>query len=71
MEHEPGIFERHDEKAEYAADQRAWADFRAGRYYDHAIIAAWLQTWGTPERVSFDKWLAANGGLPPPAAIRP
>jgi predicted transcriptional regulator len=60
MEHEPGIFERHDQQAEYAADLRAWADFGAGRYYEHAVVARWLQTWGTPERVSFREWLAAN-----------
>ncbi|WP_375244647.1 antitoxin [Sphingomonas parapaucimobilis] len=50
MEHEPGIFEQRDEGAELAADERARADFRAGRFVSHEKMAEWLKTWGTPDR---------------------
>lgn len=48
------VFEPVDEEAELT---RARADIEAGRFHDHAIVAEWLKTWGTPERKSFHEWL--------------
>lgn len=38
-----------DEAAEAAADAEAEADFAAGRVIPHEEVAAWLDTWGTPD----------------------
>lgn len=58
MEHEPGIFEQRDEAAELAADERARADFRAGRFLSHEKMTEWLKTWGTPDRKPLPReWL--------------
>ncbi|MEG3087894.1 hypothetical protein [Sphingomonas sp. PB4P5] len=43
-----------------AADARARADFAAGRYHDHAVVAEWLKTWGRPGRLPFKEWLNAR-----------
>lgn len=48
MEHEPGIFEQRDEAAELAADERARADFKAGRFVSHEKMAEWLKTGAPP-----------------------
>lgn len=45
----PSIFDEIDEEAEVAADAEADADIAAGRVIPHAEIAAWLDTWGSPE----------------------
>ncbi len=34
---------------EEASDARAAADIRAARVVDHAEVATWLATWGTPQ----------------------
>jgi predicted transcriptional regulator len=49
MNAERAIYEQHDPDAEAAADARAEADIKAGRVVDHADVAAWLATWGTPD----------------------
>ena len=48
---EPSIFEI-DEEAEAAADAEGMADIAAGRVVPHEEVAAWLDTWGTPDEVS-------------------
>jgi len=48
---ERAIFERIDPDAEVLADARAEAEIAAGRVVDHAEVAAWLATWGTPEEL--------------------
>ena len=45
---EPSIFEI-DEEAEAAADAEGLADIAAGRVVPHEEVAAWLNTWGTPD----------------------
>lgn len=48
-----------DSEADLAASiARARADVEAGRVYDHAVVARWLKTWGTPDRKPFHEWLA-------------
>ncbi|GAA0297068.1 antitoxin protein relB-2 [Sphingomonas oligophenolica] len=49
MNAERAIYDHHDLEAEAAADARAEADIKAGRVVDHADVAAWLATWGTPD----------------------
>lgn len=43
------FFDEVDEAAEAAADAEAEADIAAGRLIPHEEVAAWLDTWGTPE----------------------
>ncbi|MDO9224119.1 MAG: antitoxin [Caulobacter sp.] len=43
------IFDEIDEAAEAAADAEAEADIAAGRLIPHEEVAAWLDTWGTPD----------------------
>lgn len=45
---EPSIFET-DAETEDAADAEGMADIAAGRVVPHEEVAAWLDTWGTPE----------------------
>jgi len=53
---EPSIFEA-DEEAEAAADAEGMADIAAGRVVSHNEVAAWLNTWGTPdEKPAPTKW---------------
>ena len=53
---EPSIFEI-DEEAEAAADAEGMADIAAGRVVPHEEVAAWLDTWGTPdEKPAPAKW---------------
>ena len=53
---EPSIFEV-DEEAEAAADAEGMADIAAGRVFPHEEVAAWLDTWGTPdEKPAPEKW---------------
>lgn len=53
---EPSIFET-DEEAEAAADAEGMADIAAGRVVPHDEVAAWLDTWGTPdEKPAPAKW---------------
>lgn len=43
------LFEEVDEEAEAAADAEAEADIAAGRLIPHDEVAAWLDTWGSPD----------------------
>jgi predicted transcriptional regulator len=61
MEHEPGIFEKRDARAEAEADARAMEDYAAGRYYPNSVVRRWLETWGQPDCKSFDEWLKSSG----------
>jgi predicted transcriptional regulator len=36
-------------EADAAADAEGLADIAAGRIVPHAEVAAWLETWGTPD----------------------
>lgn len=62
MKHEPGIFEQDDEAAIAAADERAMADFRAGRFYSHEFVSGWFKTFGKPDFKPFREWLADQDG---------
>ena len=46
---EPSIFDEVDEAFDAARAAEAEADVAAGRVVPHAEVAAWLDTWGTPE----------------------
>ncbi len=43
------FFDAIDPEAEAAADAEGLADIQAGRVIPHEEIAAWLDTWGTPD----------------------
>ena len=43
------FFDAIDPEAEAAADAEGLADIEAGRVIPHEEIAAWLDTWGTPD----------------------
>jgi len=59
MHAERAIFEQIDPDAELLADARAEADIAAGRIVNHAEVAAWLATWGTPEEAPAPaRWFA-------------
>ena len=49
MKPEPSIFDETDQAAEDAADAEGVADADAGRLIPHEEVAAWLDTWGTPD----------------------
>jgi len=49
MTPEPSIFDQVDDETEAAADAEGLADLAAGRVVPHAEVAAWLETWGTPD----------------------
>jgi len=49
MKPERSIFDEVDDTAEAAADAEGLADIEAGRVVPHAEVAAWLDTWGTPD----------------------
>lgn len=44
-----GLSAKHDAAAEAAADRLAEGEIDAGRGVEHAKVAEWLKTWGTPE----------------------
>ena len=48
---EPGIFDEVDEGAEAAADARAMADVKAGRFVSNEAVMRWLRSWGTPNEL--------------------
>lgn len=55
---EPSIFDHVDTAAEDAADAEGMADIAAGRVVPHGEVAAWLDTWGTPdEKPAPESWL--------------
>jgi predicted transcriptional regulator len=49
MKPEPSVFDEIDQAAEDAADAEGLADAEAGRLVPHEEVAAWLETWGTPD----------------------
>jgi predicted transcriptional regulator len=49
MKPEPSLFDEIDAEAEAAADAEGLADIEAGRVVPHTEVAAWLDTWGTPD----------------------
>ena len=49
MKPEPSIFDEIDQGAEDAAGAEGVADADAGRLIPHEDVAAWLDTWGTPD----------------------
>lgn len=58
MKPEHSILDEIDDAAEAAADAEGLADIEAGRVVPHADVAAWLDTWGTPEEAPMPKsWL--------------
>lgn len=48
---EPAIFDDIDEAAEAAADAMAIAEIEAGQFVSHEMVVAWLQSWGTPNKL--------------------
>jgi predicted transcriptional regulator len=57
MKPEPSIFDQVDDESEAAADAEGLADLAAGRVVPHAEVAAWLETWGTPdEKPALASW---------------
>ncbi len=48
-EPERSIFDEVDEAFDAARAAEAEADVAAGRVVPHAEVAAWLETWGTPD----------------------
>ena len=56
----PGIL--HIDDPDTSSDERALADFEAGRFHDHATVTRWLRTCGDSTRLSFKDWLAAHDG---------
>lgn len=49
MKPDPSLFDAADDEADARADAEAMADIAAGRIVPHAEVAAWLDTWGTPD----------------------
>lgn len=50
------IFDMEPDEAEEARlDAKAMADYRAGRLVPHAKVAAWLDSWGTPNELPCPK----------------
>jgi predicted transcriptional regulator len=57
MKPEPSIFEEVDEAFEARREAEALADIDAGRVVPHEDVAAWLETWGSPdEKPAPDSW---------------
>ena len=55
---ETSFFDEIDEAAEAAADAEGLAQLNAGKGIAHAEVAAWLDTWGTPdEKPAPASWL--------------
>ena len=50
MKIESGIFAKRDPESEAVSIGRAREDIAAGRFIEHAKVAAWLKTWGTPDQ---------------------
>lgn len=48
---EPSLFDEIDEEAERRADERADADYAAGRVVSHERVRKWLLSWGKPDRL--------------------
>ena len=46
---DPSFFDEIDEAAEAAADAEGVEQLDAGEAVPHAEVAAWLETWGTPQ----------------------
>jgi len=46
---EPSIFDEPDDAADERATAEGEADADAGRVIPHEEVAAWLETWGTPD----------------------
>ncbi len=46
---DPSFWDELDEAAEAAADAEALAQLDAGKGIPHEEVAAWLDTWGTPD----------------------
>ena len=58
MNPERSVFDDVDDAAEADADAEGLADIEAGRVIPHADVAAWLETWGTPQETPPPKsWL--------------
>ena len=54
----PSFFDEIDSDAESAADAEGLADIEAGRVIPQEQVAAWLETWGTPDETPApDSWL--------------
>jgi predicted transcriptional regulator len=49
MKPEPSIFEQDDIEADERAMRDGEAAAEAGRVVPHEDVAAWLETWGTPD----------------------
>ena len=47
MDEEPGVFDVEDAAALEASDQRALADFEAGRFVSHEAVKRWLMSLST------------------------
>ena len=47
MDEEAGVFDVEDAAALKASDQRALADFEAGRFVSHEAVMRWVASWGT------------------------
>jgi predicted transcriptional regulator len=47
IDEEPGVFGVEDAAALEASDQRALADFEAGRFVSHEAVKRWVASWGT------------------------
>ena len=47
MNVEKSAFEPADPEAESLADERADADYRAGRLISHGAVRRWLASWGS------------------------
>jgi predicted transcriptional regulator len=55
---EPSVFDQPNEDADELATLEGEADAEAGRVVPHAEVAAWLDTWGTPnEKPAPKSWL--------------
>ena len=51
VDSEPSIFDNMDEAAEAAADAMAVAEIEHGQFVSHEEVTAWLQSWGTPNKL--------------------
>ena len=55
---EPSVFDQPDDDADEQAMREGEADADAGRVVPHGEVAAWLETWGTPdEKPTPRSWL--------------
>ncbi|GAA0666495.1 hypothetical protein FHT00_000005 [Sphingomonas insulae] len=56
----PGI--RHGDDPDTRSEERALADYAAGRVHSHATVSQWLRTCGTPDHRPFREWLTRHDG---------